>query len=111
MPCLEMGDGLILDAKTESIDLEVSIISLKFLGLGNLKCTTNETVYEHRYVKEDIFLCFKVNKSRYIALFMVSGSTKKLLSTDFVNIYLFSIFFSIDFPRWKSVRLPTFFVS
>ena len=56
MPCLEMGDGLILDAKTESIDLEVSIISLKFLGLGNLKCTTNETVYEHRYVKEDIFL-------------------------------------------------------
>ena len=28
-----------------------------------------------------------------------------LLSIDYVNIYLFSIFFSIDFARWKSVRL------
>ena len=61
----------------------------------------------------------KVNKSRYIALFMVSGSIKKLFLIDFVNTYLFSIFFSIVFaniyifsifffkifPLWKSVGL------
>ena len=29
----------------------------------------------------------KINESRYIALFMVSGSTKKLFSIDCVNIY------------------------
>ena len=29
-----------------------------------------------------------------------------LLSTEYVNIYLFSIFFSTDFVRWKSVWLP-----
>ena len=37
----------------------------------------------------------KVNKSRYIVLFVVSRSIKKLFSINFVNIYLFSIFFSI----------------
>ena len=50
---------------------------------------------------------------RYIKLFVVSGSIKKLFSVDcvkiyhfqsivFANIYLFSIFFSLDF---KSVGL------
>ena len=74
----------------------------------------------------------KVNESRYIALFVVSGSIKKLVLIDFVNTYLFSIFFSIvfvniylfsiffqdflpynfsiffskEFARWKSVGLP-----
>ena len=50
-----------------------------------------ETFYSH----------LKVNKSRYIALFLVSGSMKKFLSIDCVYIYfsqsivnyLFSIFF------------------
>ena len=28
---------------------------------------------------------------------MISGSTKKLFSVDCVNLYFFSIFFSIDF--------------
>ena len=120
MSCLEMGDRLILGAKAESIDLQGSIVSLKCFGHGSLKCTTDRTVYKHRYVKEDIFLCFKVKKSRYFALFVVSGSNKKLLSIDFINIYLFSIFFSIafvnnnlfskffsiDFVSWKSVGLP-----
>ena len=48
----------------------------------------------------------KVDKSWYIALVAVSGSIKKLFSIDCVNIaniYVFSIFFSIDF---KSVALP-----
>ena len=31
----------------------------------------------------------KINESRYIALFVVSGSIKKLFSIDYVNIYLF----------------------
>ena len=35
----------------------------------------------------------KINESRYIALFVVSGSIKKLFSIDYVNIYIFSIFF------------------
>ena len=51
-------------------------------------------------------LVLKINESQYIALFVVSGSIKKLSSSDYVNIYLFSIFSSIDFARWKSVVLP-----
>ena len=47
----------------------------------------------------------KVNESQYISLFVFSGSCQKLLSIDSVNIYLFSIFFSTDFARWKSVGL------
>ena len=41
-----------------------------------------------------ITLCYllKINESRYIALFVVSGSIKKLFSIDYVTIYLFSIF-------------------
>ena len=43
----------------------------------------------------------KINESRYIALFLVSGSIKKLLSIDCVNIFFsqsidnnaFSVFF------------------
>ena len=68
------------------------------------------------FLKVSIYL-LKVNESRYIALFVVSGSMKKLFSIDCVNIYfsksvvlaniyIFSIFFSIDFTRWKIVRLP-----
>ena len=56
------------------------------------------------YPKSFIFLEIKllnsslqVNESRYVALFVFSGSIKKLFSIDCINIYLFSIFFSIDF--------------
>ena len=45
---------------------------------------------------------FKVNESRYIALFVFSESIKKLLSIDCVNTYLFSMVFSIDFALWKN---------
>ena len=51
-------------------------------------------------------LCLaQVNESGYIALFVVSRSIKKLFSIDYVNIYFFSIFFSIDFALWKIVGL------
>ena len=39
----------------------------------------------------------KVNESRYIALFVVSGSIKKLSLIDFVNAYFSSIFFFNSF--------------
>ena len=42
-------------------------------------------------------LLLKVNRSRYIALFAVSRSIKQLFLIDFVNSYLFPIFFSIVF--------------
>ena len=47
-------------------------------------------------LKCSIFISFKVSLSRYIALFGTSRSIKKLFSIDSVNIYLFSIFFSIS---------------
>ena len=64
----------------------------------------------------DKFILIKVNKSGYIALFVVSGSIKKLFSIDCVNIYfsqaivfakigLFSICSSMNFARWVSVGL------
>ena len=37
---------------------------------------------------------------------VVSRFTKNLFSIDYVNIYLFLIFFLIDFPWWKSLGLP-----
>ena len=51
------------------------------------------------------FLWGSENESRYIALFGFSGSIKMLLSIDCVNIYIFSIFCSIDLARWKSIYL------
>ena len=48
----------------------------------------------------------KINESRYVELFVVRGSIKKLFLIDYVNIYLFCNIFSIDFARWKSVGLP-----
>ena len=58
--------------------------------------------------KSDVFRKLKLTSHGIIVLFVVSGSTKKLLLIDFIliNIYLFSIFFSIDFTSWKSVGLP-----
>ena len=47
-----------------------------------------------------------MDESLYIALFVVSGFIKYLFLIDYVNIYLFSVAFSIDFPQWKSVGLP-----
>ena len=50
-------------------------------------------------IKESLYIAlFVVSISiLYIALFVVSISINKLFSIDYENIYLFSIFFSIDF--------------
>lgn len=59
-----------------------------------------------RYFYHVLYLLdFKVTESRYKALFMVNGSIKKNL-IDFVNVYIYLIFFSVDFAPWKSVELP-----
>ena len=52
-----------------------------------------------------IVIVGQADESLYIALFVASGSIKKLFLTDFVDIYLFSIFFSIDFAQCKSLGL------
>ena len=51
----------------------------------------------------------KFNESRYIALFVVRKSIKKLFSIYYVTVYLFSIFFSMDLARQKSVGLPNIY--
>ena len=43
----------------------------------------------------------KTNESWYIELLVVSGFIKELFSIDYINIYLFSIFF---FDRFCSVE-------
>ena len=74
-------------------------------------CAENQFILVYEGVKSLI----KINESRYIGLFMVSGSIKKLFSIIniyfyqsivFANDYLFSIFFLIDFAQWKSLGLP-----
>ena len=56
-------------------------------------------IHHKFWSNERIFfnLNFKGNESRYMGLFVFSGSIRKLFSIDCVNIHLFSIFFSIDF--------------
>ena len=49
---------------------------------------------------------FKVNESRYIALFVFKDLSKSF-SQLIVSIFTFSqYFFSTDFAQWKSVGLP-----
>ena len=43
----------------------------------------------------------KINESRFIALFVASGSIKKLFSVDYANIFTF---LSIYFNRFFSVE-------
>ena len=71
------------------------------------KILMKETNRFKSHLKESILIKgdkpeLKVND--IITLFVVSGSIKKLFSIDCVNIYPFSMFFSIDFARWKSVE-------
>ena len=63
----------------------------KFLRTASLQNTSSGCYY--------IFY-IKVNESRYIALFVVSESIKKLFLIDCVNIYLFSIFFFSNFCQY-----------
>ena len=60
-----------------------------------------ECVHEYCYIWSAIV---KINKSQYIALFVVSGSIRKLFSIDCVNVYfsqsIINYFFSIDLKVW-----------
>ena len=52
--------------------------------------------------------CFEVGPNLKInELILVSGSIKKLFPIDYVNIYLFSICFSIDFEIYKKILANT----
>ena len=53
-----------------------------------------------------MFWLFKINESRYIALFVVIWSINELSSIDYVDIYLFLKVYSIDFFWLKSMGLP-----
>ena len=50
------------------------------------------------FVKKDTL---KINNLWYITYIMASGTIKKLFSVDCINIYLCSIFLSIDFEISK----------
>ena len=66
-----------------------------------------QSIALRRYFYHVLYLLdFKVTESRDKALFMVNGSIKKILLIDFVNVYIYLIFFSVDFAPWKSVELP-----
>ena len=78
----------------------------KYTYFYGSKSITSYTFLLAFKIVESLQCILKINESRYIALFMVDGSIKKRFSTDYVNIYLFSIFVSIDFAQWKSVGLP-----
>ena len=49
--------------------------------------------------------------SQYFFQKILPSEWKKFFSIDCINIYLFSMFFSIDSVRWKSVGLPTLLIS
>ena len=52
--------------------------------------------------------CFEVAPNLKInELILVSGSIKKLFPIDYVNIYLFSICFSIDFEIYRKILANT----
>ena len=52
-----------------------------------------------------MFWLFKINESRYIALFVVIWSINELSSIDYIDIYLFLKVYSIDFFWLKSMGL------
>ena len=56
-------------------------------------------------------LVLKINESRYLALFVVSGSVKKLFSIDCANIYLLYYFFQNNLHSGKKQGYHTLFIS
>lgn len=47
-----------------------------------------------------------INSNQCIPFLVTSGCIRNLFLIDNVNIYIFTIFFSLDFARWESVGLP-----
>ena len=58
---------------------------------ASINMSQEKNGYKAEFTKTDCFHV-RINEAGYIALFVVNGSIKKLLSVDHVNIYLFSIF-------------------
>ena len=52
-----------------------------------------------------LFKPLKFNEPRHTASFVVSRSIKKLFLIDYVSIYSFSMFFSVDFQYRDSLTL------
>ena len=98
---------------------------------SQLRISNYDVLFPVRLISMEIPL--KLTSHGIFALFVLSGSIKKLFSNGCVNIYLvwlniffkricpvektflnwlcqylsfLNIFFSMDFVRWKSVRLP-----
>ena len=78
-----------------------SIWFLKEIKMSNHFVWSFNCFVRYRKDKSRLREKLKLDESRYIALFVFSRSIKKLFSSDCVNIYPFSIFFSLDFARWK----------
>ena len=101
-------DSILITGNNEKAQFSNSISFLFFYFWNDLVYFSLHVLVQTNSL---IFLSFlgkyiKVNESRYIALFLVSGSIKKLVSIDYLNTYIFSIFCSINFARWESVGLP-----
>ena len=86
--------------KTDVLGLLHKMACLTYSAYFKLmKCFLD--VFAHGTLVNCEFFWIKINNSWYITLFVVSGSIRKLFSIDFVNIYLYSIFLSIDFEIKK----------
>ena len=68
------------------------------------KCNQSNSMYMRLFSICDKIKSFQ-NFVKTIALFVVSGSIKKVFSFDCAIVYLFSVFFLIDFAQWKNVGL------
>ena len=80
--------------------LEVLHTNLLFLSIHRLIMTT-----EIPFLIQNLKMSnLKTSKSRYIALFMISKSIKKLFLIDYVNIYFFNIIFN-RFCQVKECRV------
>ena len=57
----------------------------------------------------------KITESQYIALFVVSGSIKKLFSIDWIKIYfsqsIVTYLFSVDLKVWDPTSLISWFIN
>ena len=58
---------------------------------ASMNMSQEKNGYKAEFANTDCFHV-RINEASSVALFVVSGSIKKLFSVDHVNIYLFSIF-------------------
>ena len=119
------------EKKNEVFDFFLLADGLFKIDQSQLRISNYDVLFSVRLISMEIPL--KLMSHSIFALFVLSGSIKKLFWNGCVNIYLVSlniffkrlcpvektflnwlcqylsflnIFFSMDFVRWKSVRLP-----